>query len=93
MNAARFEITLADGRVVVGPVHGAGGVLNGDAGNLRRIEVAIERATRGDTRRRSLYEPRPGHARVYPDYCAASNGDPVDVNLAGARVRRYPTDI
>lgn len=79
----RFEFLLADGRVVTGVVHGCGGVLS-RPGDLERLQLSIERAKEGDPL--AVYEPRPGHVRVYPHYSAYHQGDHIDVGLRGATV-------
>ncbi len=83
VSAHRFAIQLADGRAVVGPVQGCGGVVE-RRGGFGRIRVAIVNAEEGLPT--GLYEPRPGYARVYPDYSAQGQGEPVDVDLRGAEV-------
>lgn len=86
-DAIRFAIQTADGRRFVGPVHGAGGVLGGRPHHaLARLRADAERATNDPGHRLSVYEPAPGHCRIYPDYSAAGNGEPADVPLAGAQV-------
>jgi hypothetical protein len=80
-NAARWAFRLADGSIVVGPVQGCGGVLRWNEGR-DRLQLDTERARAGEEL--SVYEPKPGHVRVYPDYSAAGNGDPVDVDLRTA---------
>ncbi len=79
--AVRWAVRLADGRVVVGPVQGSGGVI-GLAAGRERLELAIKRAELG--RPTGIYEPIPGHARMFPSYSAFGNGDHVDADLRGA---------
>lgn len=85
----RFAIRPAGGRQVIGVVHGNGGVLGSDpahaAEDLRRLRVAVTRATLGDPLV-GLFEPKPGHVRVYPSYSALGDGPAVDVSLVDAEV-------
>ncbi len=81
MTAHRFKLVLDDGTYVTGPVHGCGGVL--DASSGPRLDTAIARARKGLPT--NLYEPKPGHARVYPNYSADGNGEPLDVDLRRAQ--------
>src|SRR6185503_3454878 len=69
---------LADGRRVTGPVQGCGGTISA-VGGVQRLTVEVTHARTG--RRLGVYEPSPGHVRVFPNYSAAGNGDPVDVDL------------
>lgn len=88
-----FRITTADGRTVTGPVQGTGGLVGAAFADGPRAAAAPMLARlRGDVRRAakglrlSCYEPKPGHVRVKPDYCAESDGTPIDVSLVGARI-------
>ncbi len=83
MSAHRFAIKLRDGEVVVGPVQGCGGVVE-RRGGFGRLRVAIVHAEEGLPT--GLYEPRPGWARVYPEYSAQGQGPAIDVDLRGAEV-------
>ena len=56
-----------------------------DAWSLKRLRKAIDWAERGDPT--GLYEPKPGHVAVYPDYCAKTDGRKVVVKLAGAKIK------
>lgn len=75
--AHRFAIQLADGSVVVGEVQGVDGPLP-RRGGFGRIAVAIVHAEEGFPT--GLFEPVPGHARVY------AAGRTLDVDLRGAEV-------
>lgn len=77
MRASRWTFQIVDGSTVTGPVHGAGGLV-GEAG-LYRLQVAVRRAKAGLPL--ALYEPSPGHVRVYPDYSSAGDREPVDIDL------------
>ena len=76
---ARFRLTLANGRTVTGPVQGAGGVVS----DLERMKRAIRLAKEG--RDTGLYEPRPGHVDVFPEFSAQGDGPRVAVDLARVR--------
>jgi hypothetical protein len=77
----RYAVRLADGTIVRGPVHGCGGTIRGEDG-LRRLRLSIRRAKDGDAI--PLYEPKAGHVRMYPNYSADGDGEPVDVDLRTA---------
>ncbi len=76
---ARVSFLLSDGAIVSGVVHGNGGVIANCGDARRRILTAQRRARAG--RETMLYEPLPGHVRVYPKYSASSDGEAVDVDL------------
>ena len=82
LDARKFTLRLADGRVVTGPIQGAGGVVG--TGGAARLRIDISRASEG--KRLSIYEPKPGFARVYPNYSALETGEPLDVDLRGAEL-------
>jgi hypothetical protein len=71
----RFTFTLAGGETITGPVKGAGGFIN----TLARLNAAARMAAQG--RETGMYEPKPGHVAVYPDFCAWSDGRAVTVSL------------
>lgn len=76
----RWTLKLADGRVVTGPIHGAGGKLGPDR---RTIERAIRQINRG--RDSGCYEPEPGHLSLSTLYTAHFDvREAIDVR--GARV-------
>lgn len=91
MVVVRIRAQTADGRVVIGPVRGRGGMVG--TGSLHAgYQVAaaaaattIARSVRLATKQRDtgLYEPEPGHVAMYPDFCAESDGEPVIVPLLG----------
>ena len=86
-----YRITTRHGRVVEGRIQGSGGMLSG-SGGLTTLERLATTAVY--TR---AYQPAEGHVRVYPDYCAAGNGEHVGVDIRGARVgiveaKRWPGD-
>ena len=80
----RYVITTADGRTFSGMVHGSGGIVGDGPRCLDRLRTDARRAAEG--KRLSIYEPKPGHARVYQNYTAEGSGNEVDVPLAGATV-------
>lgn len=86
MSALCFRVTAADGRTATGPIQGAGGMVEcGTIGTpLERIQCDARRADNG--LRLSIFEPTPGYCRIFPDYSAAGNGEPVDLPLPGAVV-------
>ena len=85
----RFRVTMPNGRIIVGPIHGSGGMSGSGALHaglsfaqkhaLAAIRQAQRLARRG--RRTHVYEPEPGCVAVYPDYCAAKNGHAAPVPL------------
>ncbi len=79
MSATRYRIEK-NGKSVVGVVQGNGGVLAGIHG-LKRLHASADHG-----RILGLYEPLPGHVRVFPSYSAEGNGPHVDVDLLGASV-------
>lgn len=84
LSSRAYTIRLATGELVTGPVHGSGGVVGHGQGNADRIRRAIRRANKGEST--GLYEPQPGHARMYPAYSANDSGEPRDVDLRGAEL-------
>lgn len=90
MPATVITILLADGRYITGAVHGSGGLIAGPNA-ADRIRVAIAHASAGQPT--GICEPRPGHALVYQkpddlDHGGEGAGDPVEVPLAHASVRK-----
>ena len=79
-----FRFKLADGRVVVAPAHGAGGLFRGTHG-AKQIRRAIRAAAAGEPT--GYYEPKPGYMLVWPQYSFADNGPELLIPLAGATVR------
>lgn len=88
MSYPRFFIRAADGGFVSGCVQGAGGILasgfGGGSTPLERLQTDARRAAQG--LRLSVYEPAPGHVRVYPEYSAAGNGPHVDICIVNATI-------
>ena len=56
MSAAQYRLRLADGRIVTGPIQGCGGTI--PSGQVRRIQIQIDRANAGEAL--GFYEPAPG---------------------------------
>lgn len=83
MIAASWSFRLADGRTVTGPVIGSGGFVEARGGR-RRLTVAIERARAGAPL--SIFEPEPGHVRIFPGFSAAGDGAPLDIDLRAAEL-------
>jgi len=70
---SRFRFIRRDGSTVTGVVHGSGGALSGrDA--LHRLEALRRKHLLGRL-------PRPALLRVYPHFCATSDGPVVLVDL------------
>jgi hypothetical protein len=84
------EVTLRlkNKKVVTGVVQGSGGLIR----DLKRrsaeeqVRVLIDRANDGDPL--SVYEPKPGHVKLWQGMSVGDNGKGVVVNLKGARVVR-----
>lgn len=81
MAAQIFRLRLATGEFVTGAVHGSGGQIARGAHNTDRLRRAIRLAEAG--RDTGIYQPKPGHARVYLD---RDNVTTTDVDLRGAQV-------
>jgi hypothetical protein len=77
-----YAIKLADGRVVVGAVHGAGGLIGCGPQNASRVRAAIKRATEGKSL--NVYEPKFGHIAMYPSATTADAGPVEYVDVRGA---------
>mgnify|MGYP006954413309 CR=1 FL=1 len=78
-----------DGDIYTGPIQGGSGKLGNSALYLG-LAAARDIALRGlakqvgrakDNRELSIYEPKPGHVAIYPDYSDESDGKPVAVSL------------
>jgi hypothetical protein len=78
MSTPRFRIITKRGKVVTGVVQGSGGSIE----TLARLRGVISLATRG--RDSGIYEPKPGHAAVYPNFNAHGDGKMVAVDMRGA---------
>jgi hypothetical protein len=74
----RIRATLADGRVLTGPVGGQGGMVGAGAAGRESAVRSLRRVL--DT---AWWLYPQGSIRIYPDYCAASDGEPVDVPVKG----------
>ena len=94
MNTVKFKCTLRSGEVVVGPIMGNGGYLGASCSHLsieRQREAAsnilsvVRVRLNNDGEQRRIYEPEPGCCAVYPDDCAATQGDPVAVPILGTK--------
>ncbi len=93
MNAVRIRARLANGDLLVGPVRGIGGMLGNSslfAGGTAAGEAALNQIGRAQMLAEqgwdsALFEPVPRHVALFPDYCAASDGDYVAVPLVGTR--------
>ena len=82
-----FRFTLASGEVVIGPVHGSGGIIRGSDKTrqdmLRRLQGAQDAA--GEGRDTGLAEPELGSLRMYVEYHADGGTDRA-VPLAGTLI-------
>lgn len=81
---AAFSICLANGQIVVGAIHGSGGLVGGGKHNRDRIRREIARATIGKPL--GICEPKPGHVRMYQAATAADAGESIEVDIRGARL-------
>lgn len=81
MPATHYHIKQRNGISVRGPIHGSGGIVGGGPHNRRRLQLEIDHATQGEPL--GIFEPKPGHARMYTDY-GPDGGTPIDVDLRGA---------
>jgi hypothetical protein len=81
VSTTRYQLTTPDGRTVTGAVQGHGGMLQGQRG-MWLLTAASDQTINWFF----VGGPERGVVRVYPDFCAASNGEPVDVPIAGAKV-------
>lgn len=84
----RVRATLADGRVVIGPVRGLGGMMGaagepeGAAARVRdRLESVRRQVERG--RPPPCYEPAPGCVAMYPEHGPHGDGPEVVVPVLG----------
>jgi hypothetical protein len=76
--AARWTFRLADGRTVTGPVQGSGGFV-AERGGRERLLGAMRRARAGQPL--AIYEPAPGHVRIFPAFTVGADGAPLDLDL------------
>ncbi len=91
MMAVRIKATLATGETITGPIMGNGGMVGSgalchgakSAGRqaLRSLRVAQSRAA--DGLHLPIFEPSPGHVAIYPDFSAATDGERIEIPLAG----------
>jgi hypothetical protein len=80
MGATRYTLRLADGSIVTGSIHGAGGLVGGGENNAQRIRSQIDRASKGWPL--GIYEPAPGHCSMYDDGDSFDNWRRVDLRGA-----------
>lgn len=83
MDAIKFRITTTDGRTVVGPVQGSGGLVGA---GLSHCAPRKARAAALARLRAWVAGTGPETATVFPDYSAEGNGEPVVVAIRGASV-------
>lgn len=91
MIAVKIRAELADGKVHVGPIMGNGGMMGSGALHVgrERAEAQALRVLRlcqdrvADGRELPVFEPKPGHVAIYPDFCAATDGKRIYIPLAG----------
>lgn len=83
-----WTIELATGERVTGAIQGCGGLIGTGFHNADRIRGMIINATRG--RPTHVFEPTPGHCRMYPNATTRDAGDHVDVDLRGAKLITRP---
>lgn len=91
-HTVRFKITTASGVIFTGPVHGSGGLLGAGAsqcapdvqeeGALNFLRREIMHANEGEPL--CIYEPKPGHCALKPNYNGQSDGVTIFVPLKGA---------
>lgn len=90
-----FRATLADGRVVVGPIRGRGGNIGASYSHLPREEREVEALRRVEALQRvharwprralPVFEPERGCVAMYPAFSCESDGEGVVVPLTGTR--------
>lgn len=74
----RIRATLADGRVIEGPIGGYGGKLGAGCLLSDRCKIGVERRLAYISRHEQFVE-------IFPNYCAATDGEPVEIPVAGTR--------
>jgi hypothetical protein len=87
----KLRARLADGREIVGPIMGNGGMLGSGtlcAGRERASQAALKdlalcRRLVEDGRPLHIFEPSSGHVASYPDFSATENGERVEVPIEG----------
>lgn len=80
MLAIRFSFRLPDGRIVSGPVQGAGGF-------IRSLEyLRAQQQNLRDGYPLPIYEPQPGCVAVYPQFSVMDNGPVEIVDLREAEI-------
>lgn len=72
----RFRFVV-DGRTIIGPVRGFGGMAGPE-----KMHLARRRFAKGKSFSPALCEPKPGCVHVYPDWSPASDGEPMVVPLS-----------
>lgn len=87
----RIRAELKSGKVYVGPIAGNGGMIGSGAAHvshklaskyvLNLLRLSRERAELGT--RLPIFEPKPGHVAIYPDYCAETDGERVEIPFDG----------
>lgn len=89
----RIRAELETGETLVGPIMGNGGMVGSgalcsgrelaNAQALNALRIAKDRAAEND--HLPIFEPTPGCVALYPDYCGESDGERVNVPLAGTQ--------
>lgn len=74
-------------------MQGSGGLLGQSRKRVLGLMDTLQRRAQ-ESAPLGVYEPIPGHVRVYPDYSYAGHGDGVDVSLIDCKVTvaAYPGD-
>ena len=91
MTVVKIRAELANGEVYVGPIMGNGGMIGSGALHAG-YKLAGKQASRMirlcqdcvvDGRDLPVFEPRPGHVAIYPDFCAETDGERVYIPIDG----------
>lgn len=91
MTVVRIRAELANGEVYVGPIMGNGGMIGSGAlhagqeiaGAQAMSVLRICRRRAVDGRDLPVFEPKQGHVAIYPDFCAATDGERVYIPIDG----------
>lgn len=84
MTLVRIKATLADGRTLIGPIGGAGGMLGAGVPDHRAADYAMKRI-------RGLQQLVPnGSIQIFPDHSAAGDGNPIRIPLNGTDFEVLP---